>query len=82
MYTFQKIIKFGNACSPQISTIVCWVKPDWAYKSKSYGLIFKNLTFLKNSDKNTLNKKKYPPNPIKGAVGRGVNIEKVQLVTS
>ena len=56
---------------PQISTIFCWVKLDFPYKSKSCGAIFKKLTYLKNSNKNTSNKKKITPYPIKGAVGRG-----------
>ena len=67
--------------TPQTSTIFCWVKRERAYKSKSCGPVCINLTFLKNSDKNTPNKKNHP-HPIKGAVGRGVNIGKIHLFTS
>ena len=50
----------------------------------SLELVFMALIILvsTNSDKNTSNKKNPHPHPIKGAVGRGVNIEKIHLFTS
>ena len=51
------------------------VKPWFPYNSKSCDPILKNLTYLKNLDKNTLEKNSPPP-PMGGA-GEGVKNGKI-----
>ena len=61
-----------------VENAMSWQKIDpimlgitiFPYKSKSCGLIFKKLMFLKNRVKNTANKKDNP-HPIKGAARGG-----------
>ena len=83
MKIFGQLFKLkGRVCYRQFLAFFGPRDHNMAYKSKSYRPIFKKLTFLKNSDKNTSNRKKITPHPIKGTVGRGVNIEKIQLFMS